>query len=84
MSYLIAPEAYLAFGEAKNRYQIDFEEKSTGGTAMFEMFDERNGCKWKQRRPGANERQTRMMTQQVLRRIMAEIWTQQKSITFSI
>ena len=38
MSYLIAPEAYLAFGEAKNRYQIAFEEKNTGGTAMFEML----------------------------------------------
>ncbi len=38
MSYLLAPEAYLAFGEAENRYKIAFEEKNTGGTAMFEML----------------------------------------------
>ena len=38
VSYLIAPEANLAFGEAENKYQISFEEKNTGGTAMFEML----------------------------------------------
>lgn len=38
VAYLLAPETYLAFGEAENKYQIAFEEKSSGGTAMFESL----------------------------------------------
>lgn len=28
----------IAFGEADNSFEIDFEEQSAGGTAMFEML----------------------------------------------
>lgn len=38
VSYLLAPKAHLAFGEVENKYEVDFEETNTGGTAMFEML----------------------------------------------
>ena len=38
MSYLLAPETYLTFGDPENKHQIEFEEKNVGGTALFETL----------------------------------------------
>ena len=47
VSYLLAPKAHLAFGEAENKYEVDFEETNTGGDRHVRDADERNDSKGK-------------------------------------